>query len=235
MPSGEMLKKLLDEFVEKEALVTEELNVIAEQIQELEMRLDKCRARLGTIGTDRQRVLQIKERYAGGVFYERSQPLPQSQPVQQPQPQLQQSPPPQPVAPQVHYEPPQPEPEPSPQIQQEPEPAPHVPEPMPHIPEPAPQEPPRSTLTGINVLMGARKAQSSPVSFEMEQEQQPPQPEPQPEPEPEPEPVWGQVQQQAQQPAASTNDKVVDIEQTQNEDDSDTVKSINDALRSLFR
>lgn len=221
MPSGEMLKKLLDEFVEKEALVTEELKVIAEQIEELESRLEKCRARLGTIGTDRRRVLDIKQRYAGGVFYERSeQPQPaQPQPVQpQPVPQ-----PPQPVAPQFHYEAP---PEPQPQIHSEPEPA-------PHIPEPVPQEPPRSTLTGINVLMGARKAESSPVSFVMEEEQPPQsQPLPEPEPEPEPEPVWGQ---QAQQPAASTNDKVVDLEQTQNEDDSDTVKSINDALRSLFR
>src|SRR5262249_53461777 len=40
-------------------------------IQELESRLEKCRQRLGTIGNDRKRVMEIKQRYSGGPFYDR--------------------------------------------------------------------------------------------------------------------------------------------------------------------
>ena len=71
MPSADMLKNLLDDFVEKEQLVSEELKVITEQIGELEARLERCRVRLGTIGSDRVRVMEIKQRYAGGPFYQR--------------------------------------------------------------------------------------------------------------------------------------------------------------------
>jgi hypothetical protein len=88
MPSQEMLKKLLDEFVEKEQLVNEELKVITEEIEQLEMRLEVCRARLGTIGADRDRVVQLKQKYANGDYrIDRSQAAAQPQPHAQPQPQ----------------------------------------------------------------------------------------------------------------------------------------------------
>ena len=83
MPSQDMLKKLLDEFVEKEQLVTEELKVITEEIEQLETRLEVCRARLGTIGSDRDRVLQLKQKYGNGSFnIERSQPVGEPRPVE---------------------------------------------------------------------------------------------------------------------------------------------------------
>jgi hypothetical protein len=235
MASLEMLKKLLDEFVEKEALVNEELTVITEQIEEMESRLEKCRVRLGTIGADRTRVIEIKQRYSGGEFYQREQVVtPVAQPVMpvaQPVMPVAQSP--QPVA----AKPPEPAPEPPIPQPPKPEPTP-IPEPPKPEPSPAAQNA-RSTITGINSLFGARRAdsgQSSQVSFDqpdmqqqlptpgepvarLEQPQPQPQPaQPQPEPQPQPQPV-AQEEQQAES----------------EEDNSDTVKSINDALRSLFR
>jgi hypothetical protein len=249
MASQDMLKKLLDEFVEKEALVSEELKVVTEQIEELEMRLEKCRMRLGSIGTDRNRVMEIKQRYSGGVFYQRAEQAPMSVPAAQVSTAPAQ--PPQPVAPKKAEPTPVPPP-----VQQQPQPQ---PEPSytdsvaaamsPEISTAKPDVTPRSTISGINSLLGARRNETSQVSFDQQDYQQQlptpgqpvqqPQPQPalppvaQPEPEPEPAP---QPQPQAQQPASS--DKVVDIEENQAEDDSDnsdTVKSINDALRSLFR
>jgi hypothetical protein len=67
MPSLEMLRKLLDEFVEKEALIEEELKVIDEQIVELESKLGTCQERLSTLGVDREKVLRMRQRYLEGL------------------------------------------------------------------------------------------------------------------------------------------------------------------------
>ncbi len=67
MPSEEMLKQLLDEFVEKEALINEELKVVSEQILELENRLGQCNERLKLVSVDRQKVLSMKERYVDAL------------------------------------------------------------------------------------------------------------------------------------------------------------------------
>lgn len=65
MPSVEVLKQLLDEFVEKEALINEELKVVNEQIDELHKRLNGCRFKLETIGADREKLIAMQARYAG--------------------------------------------------------------------------------------------------------------------------------------------------------------------------
>jgi hypothetical protein len=156
MPSQEMLKKLLDEFVEKEQLVNEELKVITEEIEQLEMRLEVCRARLGTIGADRDRVVQLKQKYANGDFrIDRSQSAPvQAQAQPQPKPVVQQTPKPVQEAPKpvheapkpVHEAPkpvqeaPRPVPEPPKQVQEPPKPEP--PKPVQEPPKPVVQEPP---------------------------------------------------------------------------------------------
>jgi hypothetical protein len=66
MPSMEMLKKLLDEFTEKEAHAREEINVITEQIGELEKRILASHAKLSTVATDREKVRMMQSRYSGG-------------------------------------------------------------------------------------------------------------------------------------------------------------------------
>jgi hypothetical protein len=66
MPNQEVLKKLIEDFVEKEALVAEEIQIIHDEIGQLHARLEQCRQRLSTIGGDRQKVLAIKERCLTG-------------------------------------------------------------------------------------------------------------------------------------------------------------------------
>lgn len=63
MPSEEMLRKLLDEFVEKQVLIDEEMKAVADQVQQLERRLIGCRDRLSTIGADRQRVMTMQHKW----------------------------------------------------------------------------------------------------------------------------------------------------------------------------
>ncbi|HEY9679027.1 MAG TPA: hypothetical protein V6C76_13540 [Drouetiella sp.] len=65
MPSLEMLKKLLDEFTEKEAHAREEINVINEQIVELEKRIAASQAKLSTVAVDREKVRAMQARYSG--------------------------------------------------------------------------------------------------------------------------------------------------------------------------
>lgn len=65
MPTTEVLKQLLDEFTEKEALIQEELKIINEQIDELNKRLGSCQRKLETIGADRDKVASMKEHYIG--------------------------------------------------------------------------------------------------------------------------------------------------------------------------
>ncbi len=66
MPSLEMLKKLLDEFSEKEAHAREEINVITEQIGELEKRVLASQAKLSTVSGDREKVRMMQDRYSSG-------------------------------------------------------------------------------------------------------------------------------------------------------------------------
>lgn len=66
MPSLEMLKKLLDEFAEKEAHTREEINVITEQIGELEKRVLASKEKLSTVAGDRDKIKMMQTRYSGG-------------------------------------------------------------------------------------------------------------------------------------------------------------------------
>jgi len=64
----EMMKQLLEEFSEKEALTTEEINVIEKEIVTLEERIDFCRNKLKNLSTDKDKLNAMKERYASGNF-----------------------------------------------------------------------------------------------------------------------------------------------------------------------
>lgn len=64
MPSLEMLKKLLDEFTEKEAQNREEMIVINEQVAELEKRIEASKKRLTGVAADRERVKAMMAHYA---------------------------------------------------------------------------------------------------------------------------------------------------------------------------
>ncbi len=75
MPSLEMLKKLLDEFSEKEAHAREEINVITEQIGELEKRILTSQKKLSTVATDREKVKAMQARYSGGSTLTPGSPL----------------------------------------------------------------------------------------------------------------------------------------------------------------
>jgi len=61
----EMMKQLLQEFAEKEALTTEEIKAIQQQSQELELRIQKCRARLEKVSQDKHKIDEMRTRYAG--------------------------------------------------------------------------------------------------------------------------------------------------------------------------
>lgn len=75
MPSLEMLKKLLDEFSEKEAHAREEINVITEQIGELEKRILNSQEKLSKVATDREKVRAMQARYSGGSTLTPGTPL----------------------------------------------------------------------------------------------------------------------------------------------------------------
>lgn len=81
MPSLEMLKKLLDEFSEKEAHTREEINVITEQIGELEKRILTSQQKLSTVAADREKVRAMQARYSGGSTLTPGTPLVGSKPV----------------------------------------------------------------------------------------------------------------------------------------------------------
>ncbi|CAN5450010.1 hypothetical protein BH10CYA1_BH10CYA1_26500 [soil metagenome] len=81
MPSLEMLKKLLDEFSEKEAHAREEINVITEQIGELEKRILTSQQKLSTVATDREKVKVMQARYSGGSTLTPGSPLTGSKPA----------------------------------------------------------------------------------------------------------------------------------------------------------
>lgn len=60
----EMMKQLLAEFSEKEALTTEEIKAIQQQSVELEARIQKCRAKLKTVSGDKIKIEEMRQRYA---------------------------------------------------------------------------------------------------------------------------------------------------------------------------
>ena len=64
----EMMKQLLEEFSEKEALTTEEINVIGKEIVSLEQRVGICRNKLQNLGADKEKLTAMKERYISGKF-----------------------------------------------------------------------------------------------------------------------------------------------------------------------
>ncbi|MBX9667935.1 MAG: hypothetical protein K2X93_09970 [Candidatus Obscuribacterales bacterium] len=68
MPSinPEMLKQLLQEFEEKQAVCREEIIAISEQIGELEKRITSSKERLTSVARDREKVGQMRKRYADG-------------------------------------------------------------------------------------------------------------------------------------------------------------------------
>ena len=68
MPTLEMLKKLLEEFHEKESLVREEIQLIYDEIAQLESKLETCKRRLSTIGGDHNKVLSMRQRYLENKF-----------------------------------------------------------------------------------------------------------------------------------------------------------------------
>lgn len=84
MPSLEMLKKLLDEFSEKEAHAREEINVITEQIGELEKRILNSQKKLSTVATDREKVRAMQARYSGGSTLTPGTPLVGAKPAESP-------------------------------------------------------------------------------------------------------------------------------------------------------
>ncbi|HEY9717357.1 MAG TPA: hypothetical protein V6C69_07810, partial [Trichormus sp.] len=68
MPSTDMLKKLLEEFAEKEAHTREEINVITQQIDDLEKRIVVSQQRLQSVSQDRAKVKTMMSRYSGGEW-----------------------------------------------------------------------------------------------------------------------------------------------------------------------
>ncbi|HEY9714425.1 MAG TPA: hypothetical protein V6C72_13220 [Chroococcales cyanobacterium] len=72
MPSAEMLKKLLDEFEEKELHNREEINVIQEQIIELEKRIEQSKEKLNSLAGDRAKINVMINRYADNAMLART-------------------------------------------------------------------------------------------------------------------------------------------------------------------
>ena len=62
----EMLKQLLEEFEEKQAVTAEEINEIERQIGELEQRIEESKVRLTEVAKDREKISMMKDRYASG-------------------------------------------------------------------------------------------------------------------------------------------------------------------------
>lgn len=61
----EMMKQLIEEFTEKEAITREEINVVQQEIKDLERRIVKSQERLETAVQDRRKVMAMKDRYSG--------------------------------------------------------------------------------------------------------------------------------------------------------------------------
>jgi hypothetical protein len=63
----EVMKQLLQEFVEKETLAAEEIKVVQQQIEELEQRAHTCRDKLKTVTEDREKIAAMMQRYGDGA------------------------------------------------------------------------------------------------------------------------------------------------------------------------
>ena len=64
----EMMKQLLQEFSEKEALTTEEIGVIEAEILNLETRIESCRTKLKNLNSDKDKLSGMQQRYTSGNF-----------------------------------------------------------------------------------------------------------------------------------------------------------------------
>ncbi len=62
----EMMKQLLHEFTEKEALTGEEIKAIEQQVAELNERIGVCHNKLKNLNEDRERLAAMMGRYVGG-------------------------------------------------------------------------------------------------------------------------------------------------------------------------
>lgn len=62
----EMLRELLDEFTEKEAVTREEMNAINQQIAELEKRIETSKVKLAGLNRDREKINAMQDRYLSG-------------------------------------------------------------------------------------------------------------------------------------------------------------------------
>lgn len=62
----DVMKQLLIEFVEKEAFATEEITVVKQQIDELEKRIQGCKEMLRLVSEDKEKIATMKIRYGGG-------------------------------------------------------------------------------------------------------------------------------------------------------------------------
>jgi hypothetical protein len=248
MPSEDMLKKLLDEFVEKETLLNEELNAVADQIQQLEARLGLCHQRLSTISGDKEKIERMRDRYGNGsngghsastTDYQYGLP---AQPAPAPQTAAAAPPPaaPAPPAPPASQSPPTP---PLPTKVTGSPPAPPLPaqQPAPAItalqsallknqsaqaPAPAnlpPAPKPAMPISEQTLSLDLTSQSSEQVAATAGQatEAQPAQSEP--------------TEAKPAEPAKGGAASVVDLGTDEAAPEDDTVKSINDALRSLFR
>lgn len=68
MDSGDMLKQLLEKFSNETAMIEEEYKLIHEQISQLEQKLAECQNKQVQVLKDREKVLAIKQRYLDGKF-----------------------------------------------------------------------------------------------------------------------------------------------------------------------
>lgn len=64
----EMMKQLLQEFTEKEALTGEEIKAIEQQVAELNDRIGGCHEKLKNLNEDRERLSAMTSRYVDGKF-----------------------------------------------------------------------------------------------------------------------------------------------------------------------
>jgi hypothetical protein len=64
----DVMKQLLREFEEKESLASEEIKVVEQEISDLEGRIQGCRDRLKTVNEDREKIMSMASRYAGGSW-----------------------------------------------------------------------------------------------------------------------------------------------------------------------
>jgi len=64
----EVMKQLIHEFEEKEALITEEVHVVQQQIDELKQRVNNCQAKLTVVNQDKEKIAAMYKRYANGLI-----------------------------------------------------------------------------------------------------------------------------------------------------------------------